>query len=85
MSIGVAVFIFINAIRSLKAALALFLERIPCGIDVGELREHLIGLDGVLDVHHVHIWSMDGHSASAVTLGLMQRGIPLLIIKPPHR
>lgn len=73
MSIGVAAFIFINAIRNLKVALDLFLERTPRGIDVGELREHLAELDGVLDVHHVHIWSMDGQSNYA-TMHIVANG-----------
>ena len=27
---------------------------------MGEIREHLLSIDGVSDVHHIHIWSMDG-------------------------
>lgn len=78
MSIGVAVFIFINAIRNLKAALDLFLERTPRGIDIGELREHLVEIDGVLDVHHIHIWSMDGQSNYA-TMHVVVKGEPHVI------
>ena len=62
MSIGVAVFIFINAIKNLKEALDLFLEKTPQGVDVEEIKEHLMEVEGVLDVHHIHIWSMDGHN-----------------------
>ncbi len=60
MSLCVAVFILINAVRNLKEALNLFLERTPSGIDVKELEEHLCEIDGVSGVHHIHIWSMDG-------------------------
>lgn len=60
MSIGVAVFILINATKNLKEAIDLFLEKTPCGIDIKEIKEHLIELDGVIDVHHIHVWSMDG-------------------------
>ncbi|MBQ5910535.1 MAG: cation transporter, partial [Clostridia bacterium] len=62
MSIGVAVFIFINAVGNLKEALNLFLEKAPNGTDLAEIKEHLTEIDGVLDVHHIHIWSMDGHN-----------------------
>lgn len=62
MSIGVAAFILIHAIRSLKEALELFLEKTPRGIEVDEIREHITEIEGVLDVHHIHIWSMDGQS-----------------------
>ncbi|MBE6627618.1 MAG: cation transporter [Ruminococcaceae bacterium] len=60
MSIGVATFIFINAIKNLQEALNLFLEKTPHGIDVNEIKEHLCEIHGVLDVHHIHVWSMDG-------------------------
>ncbi len=62
LSIGVAVFIFINAIKNLKQALDLFLEKTPRDVDVNEIKEHICEIDGVLDVHHIHIWSMDGHN-----------------------
>ena len=61
LSIGVAAFILVNAVKNLQEALALLLEKTPQGIEAAELREHILGLDGVLDVHHIHLWSMDGH------------------------
>ncbi len=60
LSIGVAVFIFINALKNMKEILNLFLEKTPEGISVKELQEHLCEINGILDVHHVHVWSMDG-------------------------
>lgn len=60
MSIGVALFILIHAIRNLKQALVLLLERAPEGIEVGEIKAHLLALEEVVDVHHLHIWSLDG-------------------------
>ena len=62
MSIGVAVFILINAIRNLKQIVDLFLEKTPKNIQFPEIKEHLMELEGVLDVHHVHVWSMDGQN-----------------------
>ncbi len=62
MSIGVAVFIFINAVGNLKEAVDLFLEKIPHGMQIAEIKEHLTQIDGVLNVHHIHIWSMDGQN-----------------------
>ena len=65
LSIAVAVFIFVNALKTLGAALALFLERTPAEIDVSALREHLCHTEGVLDVHHLHLWSLDGEACYA--------------------
>lgn len=61
MSIGVAVFIFINATKSLTEVYKLFVEKIPNGISIDEIKEHLLEIDGVLDIHHIHIWSLDGY------------------------
>lgn len=60
MSIGVAIFILINAIKKLKEVIDIFCEKIPDGISTQEIKEHLLEIDGVIDVHHVHIWSIDG-------------------------
>ena len=60
MSIGVAVFILLNVVKNMKEIVDLFLEKMPDGIDVKEIREHILNVDGVADVHHIHIWSMDG-------------------------
>lgn len=62
MSIGVSVFILTNAVRNLKEAVDLFLEKSPNGISANELSEHISEIDGVIGVHHIHIWSMDGQS-----------------------
>ena len=62
MSIGVAFFILINAARTLKEALEIFLEKAPHNVDVREIREHLCRIDGVLDAHHIHIWTIDGQN-----------------------
>lgn len=75
MSIGVALFIFINAIKNLKEVLNLFLEKTPHGIDIPEMETHLCEIDGVIDVHHIHIWSMDGHNHYA-TLHVVTNGNP---------
>ena len=61
LSICVAIFIFINAIKNLKEVLDLFLEKIPKSINVDEIKEHILHIDGVKDVHHIHIRSIDGH------------------------
>ncbi len=62
MSIGVSVFILVNAVRNLKEIFDLFLEKAPHNVDVTEIKAHLCDIDGVVDVHHIHLWSMDGHN-----------------------
>jgi cobalt-zinc-cadmium efflux system protein len=62
MSIGVSIFIFINAFKNLTEVVNLFLEKTPASTDVEEIKEHLLEIEEINDVHHIHIWSMDGIS-----------------------
>ena len=80
MSIGVAIFIFFNAFRNLKESIDLFLEKTPHGIDISELCEQLQKAEGVINVHHVHVWSMDGKSNYA-TMHVIASGDPCAIKK----
>ncbi len=65
LSIAVALFILIAAFRNLKEVVDLFLEKTPNNINTSEIKEHICEIDGVLDVHHIHIWSMDGQVSYA--------------------
>ena len=60
MSIVIAIFILINAFKNLKDILNLFLEKTPKDISVEEIKKHLLEIKEIVDVHHIHIWSMDG-------------------------
>ena len=60
MSIGVAAFILVCAVKNLIEIADLFLEKTPADVDVAHLKEELLRINGVRDVHHLHIRSMDG-------------------------
>ena len=62
MSIGVALFILINALKNLKKVLDLFLEKTPKEIDIDELKKHLLEIKDVDDIHHIHVRSIDGYN-----------------------
>lgn len=65
MSIGVAVFIFVNAVKNLKEITDVFLEKSPENIDTDRLKSDICNLEGVTDVHHIHLWSINGDSTCA--------------------
>jgi len=63
MSIGVSVFIFIHTAENLGQIGDVFLEKTP--VDPAMLREQIMNLKGVTDVHHIHIRSIDGYNHCA--------------------
>jgi len=73
MSICVALFIVGATIKNLYETIQLFLEKTPKGIDIDEIKKHILEIDGVEDVHHLHIWTLDGTS-NYCTLHIVTNG-----------
>lgn len=73
MSVGVAVFILANSLRNLKEVLNIFLEKTPEDIDLEKIRAHICSIDGVSDVHHIHLRSLDGYS-NYITMHVVATG-----------
>ena len=61
LSIGVSTFILISALKNLKEVIDLFLEKTPKDINIIDIKEKLLKIEDVIDIHHIHIWSIDGH------------------------
>ncbi len=62
LSIGVAVFILINAVKNLKEIADLFLEKVPHNIDSEEIISHLLKIDGEhCKYQHCHTYSEAAH------------------------
>ncbi len=80
LSICVAVYIFVHAFSHLKASLDLFLLKIPRDVDLDAIEHRVKETDGVVNVHHLHVWSMDGNSHYA-TLHVVANGDPVAVKK----
>ena len=65
MSILVAVFILFNTVKNLKEILDIFLIKTPKQVCLDELQAHILHVDGVLGVHHFHVWTTDGENLYA--------------------
>ena len=62
MSMGVSLFILVNAVQNLMEAMEVLLEKAPHDIETEDICGHILAIEGVCGVHHVHIWSMDGQN-----------------------
>ena len=80
MSICVSTYILFHSLKNLKLVLDLFLEKTPKDIDIDELKKHLIEIDGVEDIHHIHIWSIDGYHNYA-TMHIVSKSDDIASIK----
>lgn len=61
-SLAIAAMILPRAVVLLRDVLRVLAEATPHGMSLDELRQHLLEVDGVIEVHDVHVWSItDGH------------------------
>jgi cobalt-zinc-cadmium efflux system protein len=60
LSIGFTLFILYNVVFNLRDTLRLFLQKAPADGLTETIRTQLLHLDGIDDVHHLHMWSLDG-------------------------
>jgi cobalt-zinc-cadmium efflux system protein len=54
----IAVLILPRSFLLLRDAAVVLLELAPAGLDLEDIREHLLGVPGVTDVHDLHAWTI---------------------------
>ncbi|MEU6278315.1 cation diffusion facilitator family transporter [Streptomyces populi] len=57
-SIAIALMIVPRAWKLLQETLDVLLEAAPKGVDMAEVRAHILALDGVEDIHDLHAWTI---------------------------
>jgi len=84
-SLLIAVLILPRSFGLLRDAVAVLLETTPAHLDLDDVRDHLLGVPGVVDVHDLHAWTITSGMPSlsahvTVTDGCLEkRGVgPLL-------
>ncbi|MER6347082.1 cation diffusion facilitator family transporter [Streptomyces sp. NPDC001595] len=57
-SLVIALMIVPRTVKLLRETLDVLLESAPKGVDMAEVRAHILALDGVEDVHDLHAWTI---------------------------
>jgi cobalt-zinc-cadmium efflux system protein len=60
LSMLIAGYILFNALKNLKSIMHIFLQAIPNDVNVQEIQNLALKIDGVQDVNDLHVWSLDG-------------------------
>lgn len=58
LSAGIGLLVLWGAWRLLRESLDVLMEATPPGIDAGEVRAAMVAVDGVADVHDLHVWTV---------------------------
>jgi len=76
VSILIGILILWSSFGVLREAVNLLLEGTPPGIDPDEVTRAIAAIDGILGVHHLHIWAL-GPSRRALSAHLIVGDVPL--------
>lgn len=57
-SLAIGLFILPRAWSLLSEVVHILLESTPRGLDLGKVRDHIRSVDGVIDVHDLHAWTI---------------------------
>lgn len=62
LSLAISVWVLTNVYRNLRSVFHILLQGVPDDVPVNELEAAILRVDGVEEIHDLHIWSLDGES-----------------------
>ena len=60
LSLGIMAYVLINVFRNLGRSFRIFLQGTPAQLVPAEIESKIRALEGVEDVHDLHLWTLDG-------------------------
>lgn len=88
LSVLIAVMILWSSFDILKEAGGIFMESAPKGIDVDDVAATIASVNGVRDVHHLHVWSISSSQIALschIDLDERDRGCCPEVIREVHK
>lgn len=62
LTIGLTAFVLYGVTENLREAINILLEGVPRHINLDVLKQEIKSIKGVLDLHDVHVWSLEGET-----------------------
>ena len=66
LSLGISAFILSKAIPRFWSTLKIFLDAVPEGVDIKQVKNDLEQLDNVASINQLNLWTMDGLEKNAI-------------------
>lgn len=76
LSILVAIVILISTWRLFRESVRLSLDGVPHGIDWDEIRETVLAIEGVQELHHMHIWAISTSENALTAHLIISKAVP---------
>ncbi len=76
LSILITLFVLYNVFKNLKSIMNVFLQGVPNHLSVSEVEDYITDHQGIISVHHTHVWSMDGEKIFISTHIVLKDDLP---------
>ncbi len=73
LSLGVAIFILVEAAKNLREIVKIFLEVTPKDVNLEKIKADIKHIKGVIDIHHIHVRSINGEENHATLHVVVQK------------
>ncbi|MDP3461588.1 MAG: cation diffusion facilitator family transporter [Bacteroidales bacterium] len=61
VTVLISVYIIRETYHVLSETYNILMQAVPAGIDLEAVRQEIIAIEGIKDLHHVHVWSLTDH------------------------
>lgn len=82
-AIVIALVVLLSTWRLFKDSAIAILDGVPASVNTDEIKAHLLGVKGVKDIHHLHIWGMSTNE-NAMTGHIIIDDMSLLVDIKKH-
>lgn len=62
VTILISGYVLWQGVSMMRPTIHVLMESVPSDIDVEELWQDLVSIEGVVDLHHIHVWELDEES-----------------------
>lgn len=62
ITVGLTAFILFNVAKNLKETISILLQGVPKHINLEAVKQDITTIEGVIDIHDIHIWSLEGET-----------------------
>jgi len=62
LSLGITAWVLFNVYKNMKRTFRIFLQEAPRKIDIKKLENSIRSIEGILSLHDLHLWTLDGEN-----------------------
>lgn len=58
VTVIIGIYLFVHSFHILKESVTILMQMTPAEIDITQIKDRLIKIEGVKNVHHIHVWNL---------------------------